>query len=73
MSRRREDIDPHVDYRKANYAMAVLLHFAGQARELPDPLQFDLKPVESDDVFALIEEAIANCGGDVLPDSSSHS
>jgi hypothetical protein len=66
---RQPDDQSLIDHRKANYAMAVLLHYAQRTDEMPNPADFNLAPVEADYVQILIDEAVANTGG-YLPDQA---
>jgi hypothetical protein len=72
MPRQRPDLPDGYDWRKAVYAMAILLHYAGDAREMPKREDWGLSLEEADDVQNLINEAIANSGGYVPEDSPPH-
>lgn len=73
MPAKRPDLpDDAPDYRKSRYAMAILLHYAGDAREMPKREDFGLSLIDADDVQILIDQAVANTGG-YVPDSVSHS
>lgn len=58
-----EQPDPEVDHRKANFVMALLLHYA-EHNDMPHAADFNLSIEEETEMRELVATAISNCGGD---------